>query len=98
MLRNFPNSQPVDGQGREAYRREEEREGFFEGAAALTKAWESAELLLAQDAERKPVTVREAGYHSTEVFSLNTAMLKPHELHIVPLFMSSGSARGEISQ
>lgn len=67
-------------------------------SSSAHSAWESAKLLLVQKAvkkekKEKPVTVHERGYHSTEVF-LNRAMLKPHELHIVPLIISCGKRRG----
>ncbi len=61
------------GEQGEAYGRVErsgEEGGIHrKGAAELVRPWESAVLLLVQEAERKPVTVHEAGYHSTEVFS-----------------------------
>lgn len=53
------------------WRREERRpwSGTGISSSSTRQAWESAELLLVQEAERNPVTVHEAGYHSTEVFS-----------------------------
>lgn len=45
----------------------EKREGSSPGSSSALQAWESAQLLHVQGAERKSVTVHETGYRSTEV-------------------------------
>lgn len=96
-LRNFPNSQPVDGQaGRRTGGRRRGRDPS-KGAAELTRPGNLQSSFLCR--RQKESRLRSMILDTTALrYSLNRAMLKPHELHIVPLFMSSGSAEGEISQ
>lgn len=89
---------PTGGQAsREAYRREEKGQNLSKGAAELAGLGNVQSSFLCR--RQKESQLRSMRLDTTALrYSLNRAMFKPHELHIVPFFTSIGSAEGGISQ